>query len=65
MASSTAGFHIEERHGDFRRAEGFLGEAQEADGILAAGEEQGGALELAGDFAHDVNRFGLEILQVV
>jgi len=60
-----AGVHVQERHRDVRRAEGLLGEAQEADGILAAREQDGGAFEFSRHFAHDVNAFRLEVLQVV
>ncbi len=60
-----AGVHVQKRHRDVGRAERLFGEAQQADGILAAGEQQGRALELRGDFTHDVNRLGFEILQMV
>ena len=61
----VAGLDVEERHGNVRGAKGFFREAQEADGILAAGKEQGGALELGGDLAHDMDRLGFEMLQMI
>ncbi len=61
----VAGFDVKKRHRNVRRAERLLREAQQADGILAAGEEQGGALEFSGDLTHDVNRLGFQILQMV
>src|SRR5881397_2721492 len=57
--------HIEERHRDVRGTEGFLGQAQEADGILAAGEQQRRPLKLRGDLAHDVDGFGFEVLKMI
>ncbi len=61
----VAGVHVEKRHRDVRRAERLLRQAQQADGILAAGKEQGRALELGGDLTHDVDGFGFQILQMV
>ena len=60
-----SGINVEQRHGDVGRAERLFGQAQQADGILAAGEEQGGVLEFRRDFTHDVNRFRFQILQMV
>jgi hypothetical protein len=56
---------IEERHRDIGRPEGLLRQAQQADGILAAGEHQAGPLKLGRHFAHDVNGFGFQILQMI
>ncbi|OQB89208.1 MAG: hypothetical protein BWX86_02514 [Verrucomicrobia bacterium ADurb.Bin122] len=56
---------VEQRERKFGGPEGLFGEAQEADGVLAAGEEQRRALKLAGDFAQDVDGFGFEMLEVV
>ena len=52
--------------GNGKRAgpEGLLGQAQQHDRVLAAAEQQHGALELGGDLAHDVDGLGLEGLQV-
>ena len=65
LGKFVAGLDVQERHGNVRGAERFFREAQQADGILAAGKEQGGAFKLGGDFAHDVNRLGFQILQMV
>ena len=59
------GLNVQEWHRDVRRAERLFGEAQEADGVLAAGEQQRRALELARDLTHDVDGLGLQILQMV
>ena len=56
---------VQERHGNVRRAERFFRQAQEADGILAAGKKQRGAFKLSCDFTHNVNRLGFKILQMV
>jgi hypothetical protein len=61
----VAGLDVEERHRQVGRPEGLFGEAQEADGILAAGEEQRGPLELGRHLAHDVDGFGLQVLEMV
>lgn len=61
----VAGLDVEERHGDVGGAEGLFCEAQDADGILAAGEEEGGAFELGGDFAEDVDGLGFELVEVI
>ena len=60
-----ARLHIEKRHRQVRRPEGFLGQAQQADGIFAAGEQQGRTFEFGGHLAHDVDGLGLEVLEVV
>jgi len=60
-----AGFDVQKRHRNVRRTKRFFREAQQADGILAAGKKQGRALEFARDFTHDVNRLRFEILQMV
>jgi hypothetical protein len=61
----VAGLDVQKRHRNVGRAKRLFREAQEADGILAAGEEQGGAFKLGGDFTHDVNRFCFQILQMI
>ena len=43
----------------------FFREPQQADRIFAAGKKQRGPLEFRGHFAHDVNRFGFEILKMI
>jgi hypothetical protein len=59
---SRVDVHHRERH--LRRPERLLGEAQHHDGVLAAREEQHGALELGGDLTDDVDRLGLEGAQM-
>ena len=61
----VAGRHIEERHRNVRGTEGLLREAEQADRVLAAGEEDGGTLELRGDLTHDVDRFRFEVIQMI
>ena len=51
-------------NGKRRRAERLLGQAQQHDRVLAAAEQQHRPLELGGDLAHDVDRLGLERVQV-
>ena len=57
--------HIQEGHRNIRRAEGLLREPQQADGVLATREKQCRPLKLRGDFAHDMDGLGFEILEVV
>ena len=59
------GVDVEERHRDRGWAKGFLRQAQQTDGIFAAGKEQRGAIKFRRHFAHDVNGFGFEKLKVV
>jgi hypothetical protein len=54
--------HDGEREGP--GAERLLRQAQEDDGVLAAAEEQHGALELGRDLPHDVHGLRLERAQV-
>ncbi len=51
-------------NGKPRRPERLLGQAQQHDRVLAAGEQQHRPLELGGDLAHDVDRLGLERTQM-
>src|SRR6476646_2403748 len=53
-----------DRERELRRPERLLGQPQHHDRVLAAGEEQYGTLTLRGDLAHDVDRFGLELVEV-
>ena len=55
---------VHEREREARRAERLLGQAQQHDRVLAAAEQQHRLLELGGDLAHDVDRLGLEGLEV-
>jgi Cu/Zn superoxide dismutase len=60
----VAGVDVHQREGELARAEGLFGDAQHADRVLAAGEEQHRVGALAGDFAHDVDGFGFEPVEV-
>ena len=55
---------VQEGEGNGAGIEGFLGEAQEDGGIFADGIEQHGSLAFGDDFAHDVNAFRFELLEV-
>ena len=46
-------------------AERLRGQVQHDDGVLAAGEQQHGTLELGDDLADDVDRLGLEHVEGV
>ncbi len=61
----VTGVDIQERERKAARPESFLGETQHHERILAARKEQHRVRTLGGDLAHDVNRFGLEPLEVV
>src|SRR3954467_520360 len=58
------GVDVHDRERELRRAEGFLREPQQHDRVLAAREEQHGPLALGGDLAHDVDRLGLELVEM-
>jgi len=60
----VAGVDVHQRERELARAEGLFGDAQHADRVLAAGEEQYRVGTLAGDFAHDVDGFGFEPVQM-
>src|SRR6266511_709640 len=60
-----SGVHVEQRHRDVRRAKGLFRQTEEAERVFAAREQERRTLELGGDFAHDMNRFRLQILQMV
>ena len=59
------GVDVEQRHREVGGAKGLLREAQQADGVFAAGEEQRRPLEVGRDFAHHVDGLGLQVLQMV
>ena len=60
-----AGIDVEQRQGDVRRPKGLFRQAQQANGVFAAGEQERRPFEFGGDFAQDVNRFGFQILKMV
>ncbi len=61
----VAGVDVQQREGERPRPERLVRQAQQDERILAAGEQQGGVAALAGDFAQDVDRLGLEPAEVV
>ena len=58
------GVDVDEREGHAGGPKGLAGEPGHDDGVLAAGEEQGGVLELGGRFAKDEDRFGFELIEL-
>ena len=64
LGEVVAGVDVHDREGELGRPEGLLREAQQHDGVLAAGEEQHGPLELGGHLAHDEDGLRLEGVQV-
>ena len=60
----VAGVDVHDRERHRAGAERLLGQAQQDDRVLAAGEQQHRALQLGRHLAHDVDRLGLEHLQV-
>ena len=57
--------NVQEGERNVRRAEGLLRKSKQADRVFASGEENRRAFKLRGDFAHDVDRLSLEVIQVV
>jgi hypothetical protein len=57
---------VDLEHGERKlgRVEGFLGQPHHDDRVLAAGEHQHRTLELGGDFAEDVDRLRLQLLEL-
>jgi hypothetical protein len=64
LGEVVTGVHVHDRERERAGAERLLGEAQQDDRVLAAAEEQDGALELRGDLAHDVDGLGLQRAQL-
>ena len=60
----VAGVHVKQREGQLRRIERFACEPGHDDGILAAGKQKRGLLELRSGFAQDVNGLGFEELKM-
>jgi len=61
----VAGVDHQQRVGDAARTEGFFRALEHHKGILAAGEQQGGALKGGGDFAQDEDGFFFQRVQVL
>ena len=64
LGEVVAGVDVEDRERQRAGPERLLGEAQQDERVLAAGEHQHGPLELRRDLAHDVDRLRLEPLQL-
>ena len=60
LGEVVAGVDVQHREGHAPGEERLRREVQHDDGVLAAGEQQHGALELGDDLADDVDRLGLE-----
>ena len=60
----VAGVDVQQREREAPGAERLLGQPQQHDRVLAAGEQQRRPLALGGDLAHDVDRLGLEVVEV-
>ena len=64
LGEVVAGIDVQQRKGEFTRAKGLFGQAQQHAGILAAGEQQHRAFALGGDLAQDVDGFGFKPVEV-
>ena len=64
LGKVEAGIDLEQTEGDLGRGEGALGQPEHDDRVLAAGEHQDGTLELRSDLTDDVDRLGLEDVEV-
>ena len=64
LGEVVAGVDVHQREGDAGGPEGLLGDLQHHRGVLAAGEEQHGVLELGRDLTEDVDRLGLERVEM-
>ena len=64
LGEVVARVDVHEREREAAGAKRLLGQAQQHDRVLAAAEQQHRLRQLGGDLAHDVDRLGLELLQV-
>ena len=64
LGEVVAGVDVHERERELAGPERLLGQAQQDDRVLAAAEQQHGALELGRHLAHDEDRLGLERVEV-
>ena len=64
LGEVVPGVDVHDREREAPGPERLLGQPQQHDRVLAAAEQQHGALELGGDLAEDVDRLGLEGLEV-
>ena len=58
------GVDVQQREREAPGPERLLGQPQQHDRVLAAGEQQRRPLALRGDLAHDVDRLGLEVVEM-
>ena len=58
------GIDVHQRKWQLGRPKCLFGQVRHNDGVLAAGKEQDGFLKLRGGLAQDVDRFGLELIEV-
>ena len=64
LGEVVAGVHVHDRERNRARPERLFGEPQEHDRVLAAAEQQHRTLELGSHLADDVDRLGLEDLEM-
>jgi len=64
LGEVVTGVDVHERKGDPGRMKRLPGQMYHGDRVLAAAEQQHRAFELCGDLAHDVDRLGLELVEV-
>jgi hypothetical protein len=64
LGEVVARVDVQQRERDAARRERLLGQPQQHDRVLAAGEQQRRPLALGGDLAHDVDRLGLEVVEM-
>jgi hypothetical protein len=60
-----AGIDVHEGKGKFAWPKGLQGQVDKGDGILPAAEQKRRAFELACDFPENVDRFRLQLVQVI
>jgi hypothetical protein len=60
-----AGIDMYKGKGKFPGPEGLKCQVDEGDRVFPTAEQQGRPFELAGDLTENVDRFGLELVQVI
>ena len=64
LSEIMAGVNMHHHERQLRWPEGFLGDVQHDDAVLATREQQTGILKLGGHLAEDVNRFRFELAKI-
>ena len=64
LGEVVAGVDVHHRERELARPERLLRQPEQHDRVLAAGEQQHRPLQLGGDLAEDVDRLGLELVEV-